>query len=87
MAHFTPDGRDRIDLFDGPAGSIHFVEAGMGQAGNKTSLWPQHAGYLLDGSGCILNIHERHVTNDNIVRAIVQHLQVSCVRYIISNAK
>ena len=38
VAHFPPDGGMRIDVFDLPAGSIHFIETGMGQARHKSSL-------------------------------------------------
>ena len=64
VAHFPPDGGMRIDVFDLPAGSIHFIETGMGQAGHISSLWPKYTGDLLDGSSGILNIHECHVAND-----------------------
>ena len=87
MAHFPPDGGFWIDVLDFPTRSIHFIEAGMGQAGDKSALWPEHTGNLLDGSSGILNIHEGHIADDQIKRAIFQHPEVSCVSHMIGDTQ
>src|SRR5438105_14162486 len=78
VAHFPPNGGMRIDVFDIPAGSIHFIETWMGQARHKSSLRPKHTGDLLDGSSGILNIRERQVTDDQTKHAIITTFRAAC---------
>src|SRR5215472_7853320 len=87
MAYFSPDGGVGIDIFDLPARSIDYIETGMGEARYKASLWYEHTGDLLDSFSGILNIHECHVANDEVECTIFQHVQVSCVSYMIGDTQ
>src|SRR6266849_652585 len=57
------------------------------QARHKSSLWPKHTGDLLDGSSGVLNIHECHVADDQVKRAIFQHLQAGCVSHMVGDTQ
>src|SRR5581483_1453527 len=86
-ADFAPDGGVGIDALDLPPRSIRLIKARMGHACYKASLWPQHTRNLLKGSLGILNIHKRHVADDQIKRAIFQHIQASCIRDMIGDTQ
>src|SRR5712691_6208620 len=87
VAHFTTDGGFWIDVLDLPARSIHFIETGMGQTGDKSAFWPEHTGDFLDGSSGILNIHKGHIADDQIKRAIFQHPEVGRVSHMVDDTQ
>src|SRR5439155_16874009 len=86
-AHFPPDRGGRVDVLDSPTGSVHFIETRMGNARNEASPWPKHTGDLLDSFCRILDIHQSHITDDQVNYTIFKHLQMGCISYMIGNTQ
>ena len=86
-AHLPSDGGSGIDALDGPAGGLHFVEAGMSDTGNEAPIGHQHARDFFNRGIGIGNVHEGHVAHDQIEGAIFQHHQISGIGDMIGDAE
>src|SRR5438046_8743134 len=79
----SPDLRRTEKGFRQPRGTGPLVEAGMGEARDKTAAGPEDSSYLADRTVRMLDVHECHVRGHEIQRPGPQKLEPGRVRDVV----
>src|SRR5438132_13708771 len=76
----SPDLRRTEKAFDHPRGTRPLVETGVGEARDKTAVGAEESTDLADRAVRVLDVHEGHMTGDEIERPRPQNLESGRVR-------
>jgi hypothetical protein len=75
------------DLLDVPPRGAHFIKTGMRQTQHPPACWLEHPSHLLHGEIGLLDIHQGHITHDQITHPIFEHGEMGCICHVIENAE
>src|SRR5579884_3354293 len=80
VAHLAPDTILRPHAFDHPARALGDVEAGMRYERDEAPTFAQHTPNLADRPRGVGNVHQPHLTDDEVEGCICEHVELRRIR-------